>query len=113
MKLLKGLYNHKYSSFYHIGIDVFTGSANSRLFDKSHTISIIIPGRSEAIGNVKYTVIEVPITTETPLTPIDIIISYGGFVFFIFVSVGAVGALYLANKKFKWVEERKNYVISV
>ncbi|MFX1516828.1 MAG: hypothetical protein ACFFC6_10985, partial [Promethearchaeota archaeon] len=68
---------------------------------REYIISIIIPGRSEAIGDVKYTVIEVPITTETPLTPIDIIINYGGFVFFILVSVGAIGALYWANKSLK------------
>ena len=65
---------------------------------REYTINIFIPGRSETIGSIKYTVIEVPITTEEPLTPIDTIINYGGFIFFILVSVGIIGVLYWANK---------------
>ena len=68
---------------------------------REYIINIFIPGRSETIGSIKYTVIEVPRTTEEPLTPIDTIISYGGFVFFILVSVGIIGVLYWANRSIK------------
>ena len=68
---------------------------------KEYTIDIYIVGRSDAIGNIKYTVIEVPLKTEEPLSPIDIAIGFGGFIFFILVSLGIIGALYWANKALK------------
>ncbi|MFW9903974.1 MAG: hypothetical protein ACFFFH_06540 [Candidatus Thorarchaeota archaeon] len=68
---------------------------------KEYIIDILIVGRSEAIGNIKYTVIEVPIDTEEPLSPVDVAIGFGGFIFFILVSLGIVGALFWANKSLK------------
>jgi hypothetical protein len=68
---------------------------------KQYTIDIFIVGRSEAIGNIKYTVIEVPIETEEPLSPIDAAIGFAGFVFFILVSLGIIVALFWANKALK------------
>jgi hypothetical protein len=68
---------------------------------KEYTIDIFIVGRSEAIGNIKYTVIEVPMETEEPLSPIDAAIGFGGFVFFVLVSLGIIGALFWANKALK------------
>lgn len=68
---------------------------------KEYTIEIFIVGRSEAIGNIKYTVIEVPIETEEPVSPIDVAIGFGGFIFFILVSLGIIGVLLWANKSLK------------
>lgn len=68
---------------------------------QEYTIDIFIAGRSEVIGKIKYTVIEVPRKTEEPMSPIEFALSYGGFIFFILVSVGIIGVLYWANKSFK------------
>ncbi len=68
---------------------------------KEYTINIYISGNSEAIGEIKYTVIEVPRIPEEPFTPFDLAVSFGGLIFFVLVSLGIIGALFLANKKFK------------
>ncbi|MFX0124864.1 MAG: hypothetical protein ACFFAE_14630 [Candidatus Hodarchaeota archaeon] len=68
---------------------------------KEYTIQIFIVGRSDVIGEIKYKVIEVPMETEEPYSPIELAVSFGGFLFFLLVSLGIIGALFWANKSLK------------
>ncbi|UCG02047.1 MAG: hypothetical protein JSW11_20935 [Candidatus Heimdallarchaeota archaeon] len=68
---------------------------------KVYTIDIFIVGHSEAIGTISYTVIEVPSETEEQESPFDFAIGIGGFLFFVLVCIGVIGALLWANKSLK------------
>ena len=67
-----------------------------------YTIEVFIIDRADPIeGMITYQVTERPEPPKDTPTPLDQIINLGGFIFFILVSFGVIGALYWANKTLK------------
>lgn len=67
----------------------------------NYTIQILVLGRHGSIGELSYTVIERPIIPTDVVTPLDVIIEFGGFGLFLLVGFVVVGLLYWSNKKLK------------
>lgn len=67
----------------------------------NYTIEIFVVGRVDAIGELTYRVTERPEAPREEETPLDVVISVGGFLIFILVSIGVIGAMYWANKSWK------------
>ncbi|NHJ00934.1 MAG: hypothetical protein EAX86_02280 [Candidatus Heimdallarchaeota archaeon] len=65
-----------------------------------YVINIFVKGRSDTIGEVQFSVIESTDTLTTPVSLLDLIVTFGGFIFFITTGIGVVGVLFWFNKKF-------------